>query len=59
MRRAYPYRGENSRPGKDIVGKLDTQTKKICQYRKSPRSFDGADDPTYSMGMTAAEDIIP
>jgi len=27
MRRAYPYRGENSGPGKDIVGKLDTQTR--------------------------------
>src|SRR6267154_5097527 len=24
MRRAYPYRGENSGPGKDIVGELDT-----------------------------------
>jgi hypothetical protein len=31
----------------------------ICHYRKSPRSFDGADDPMYRMGMTAAEDIIP
>src|SRR6476660_8032371 len=29
MRRAYPYRGENSGPGKDIVGKLDTQTRKL------------------------------
>jgi hypothetical protein len=27
MRRVYPYRGENSGPGKDIVGKLDTQTR--------------------------------
>ena len=27
MRRTYPYRGENSGPGKDIVGKLDTQTR--------------------------------
>ena len=27
MRRAYPYRGENSEPGKDIVGELDTQTR--------------------------------
>jgi hypothetical protein len=27
MRRAYPCRGENSGPGKDIVGKLDTQTR--------------------------------
>jgi hypothetical protein len=27
MRRAYSYRGENSGPGKDIVGKLDTQTR--------------------------------
>jgi hypothetical protein len=27
MRRAYPYRGENSGPGKDIVGELDTQTR--------------------------------
>ena len=26
MRRGRPYRGENSGPGKDIVGKLDTQT---------------------------------
>ena len=25
MRRVCPYRGENSGPGKDIVGKLDTQ----------------------------------
>ena len=27
MRRVHPYRGENSGPGKDIVGKLDTQTR--------------------------------
>jgi hypothetical protein len=27
MRRACPYRGENSGPGKDIVGKRDTQTR--------------------------------
>ena len=27
LRRAYPYRGENSGPGKDIIGKLDTQTR--------------------------------
>ena len=27
MRRVYPYRGENSGPGKDIVGKLDPQTR--------------------------------
>ena len=27
MRRACPYRGENSGPGKDIIGKLDTQTR--------------------------------
>jgi hypothetical protein len=27
MRRAYPYRGENSGPGNHIVGKLDTQTR--------------------------------
>ena len=27
MRRAYPCRGENSGPGKDIVGKLDTRTR--------------------------------
>ena len=27
MRRAYPYRGENSGPGKDIVGKLETQAR--------------------------------
>ena len=27
MRRVYPYRGENSGPGKDIVGKLDTQAR--------------------------------
>ena len=27
MRRVHPYRGENSGPGKDIPGKLDTQTR--------------------------------
>ena len=27
MRRARPYRGENSGPGKDDRGKLDTQTR--------------------------------
>jgi hypothetical protein len=27
MRRVRPYRGENSGPGKDIVGKLDNQTR--------------------------------
>ena len=27
MRRAHPYRGENSGPGKNIVEKLDTQTR--------------------------------
>ena len=27
MRRVHPYRGENSGPGKDIVGELDTQTR--------------------------------
>ena len=27
MRRAHPYRGENSEPGKDDRGELDTETR--------------------------------
>ena len=27
MRRARPYRGENSGPGKDVRGELDTQSR--------------------------------
>ena len=40
------------------VGHSGTSEK--CHYRKSPRSYDGADDdPMYRMGMTAAVDIVP